>query len=138
MKWLPGNLFKYQFIRPKKNFRTCYTYGKESETIKFHIVEKTSYDKKFNKILSWCNKCYGKDDEWAVTIPCYMIDYNLLLQTYCDFKNEELLKSLNDIGRNNLMNSYKELKKNVNQDPYFRYLKRVNNRNKLYNKQKKS
>lgn len=138
MKWSPENLFKYTFIRPKRHFRGCYTYGRKSETKKFHIVEKESYGKKYNTILSWCNKCYDEDDEWAVTIPSYLIDYNALLITHCDINNEELLKSLDDKGLEKITNYYKKLKKSINNDPYFKYLKRVHNRNKIHSKQKKS
>lgn len=137
MKWLPQNLFKHQFIRPKKVFRRCNAYcNKELLTSKFYIVEKISHNKEYNQILSWCNKCYDENDEYTITFPSYIFDYNMLLLTHSDCNNLELIKSLDDKKREHLINYYKKLKDSITKDPYFRHLKRVANRHKLYNKNK--
>ena len=135
MIWLPENLFKHQFIRPKKDFRRCNTYcNKELSTRKFYIVEKVSNKKEYNQILSWCNKCYDENDEYSITFPSYLFDYNMLLLTHCDYNNKELMNSLDIKKRKHLIEYYKKLKNSIKKDPYFKHLKRVANRNKLYNK----
>lgn len=136
MIWLPENLFEYQFIRPKKHFRACYNKNCKSGKRRFHIVENDSYDKLYKQVLEWCNCCHDEDDEFSITIPSYMIDYNLLLATHSDLNNPKYLNESSEKVIQNKIKYYKELKKSVVRNPYFKYLKRARNRHQLQKKNK--
>lgn len=137
MVWLPENLFEYQFIRPKRRFRNCYNKSCISNKRRFHIVEDNRHEKIHKEVLEWCNCCYDENDELSITIPSYMIDYNLLLAVHSDLNNPKYLNECTEKVIQNKIEYYKELKKSVAKNPYFKHLKRVRNRHLLQNKNKK-
>lgn len=126
MKWKPENLFQYQKIRPKKTFRRCLSIDCDVQT-KFYLVRDT-YPYPHLTIVERCPRCYDPNnlDEYSELLPSYLIDYNTLLMVQSELDANGYLEDEKTI------NFYKQLKHTINNDSYFRHLKRVNNRNKLY------
>ena len=131
MKWLPENLFRHQFVRPKKNFRYCYTKNCESGKRRLHVVDTNYNGRTYKEVLEWCNCCYNEDDDYSITIPAYLIDYNLLLATHSELNNPSFLNHCDENVLKRKIEYYIMLKKIVSKDPYFRHLKRVKNRHLL-------
>lgn len=132
MKWTINNLFKYQFIRPKKHFRQCYN-DECKYNRKLYITETQAGPITTKKIVEHCpnNKCYDvNDDLYGDTIPSYLLDYNLLQLLHQEHINS-YPRSKSEQSKINRLEYYKALKESINKDPYFKHLKRVNNRHKL-------
>ena len=132
MKWKIDNLFKHQFIRPKKFFRDCYR-GCCGYDKKFYIVDGNVDGVEYKTITMHCSNpnCYEpEDDIYGDALPSYMIDFTLL-----QLLHEEHIRNYprcsSDRGIESRLDYYKKLKSSVSKDPYFKYLKRVANRNIL-------
>lgn len=133
MKWSIENLFKYQFIRPKKYFRKCYDDCREikdNSNRKLYIVESHIDNYSYNSLVERCCKCYDPNYEFSEVIPSYLIDYDILLLMEEDRKNG--FSKWEGKSREKKIDYYLRLKKSVASDPYFKHLKRVANRNKLW------
>ena len=128
MKWSINNLLRYNHIRPLKRHRYCSICKNNSKVFKIRELENNNI--KYKSLDCLCPSCYEKyNDEEIVTIPSYIIDFNLLQYMETEREVGFISKKREDY--------YNRLKESINKDNYFRYLKRVNNRRKLYNKKNK-
>lgn len=121
MKWSIDNLLENR-IRPLKRFRKCPICKKDTRVFKINELENSNII--YKNLECYCPCCYNKyKEEELITIPSYIVDFNLL----------QYMETEREIGFKNKKRKeyYKRLKKSINNDSYFKYLKRVNNRNKL-------